>query len=218
MMDDTTIARIAALERRQRLLLTMTIALLCTLVAAAIFQPRPARAQEKVETKSLTLSELVIVDNLGNVSLRLGGNLPDAIVNGKTRPRGQRAAGVLLYDGTGQERSGYVTFEPSGNVALTLDTRKAQVATFIAGPETTGSMQLFSGDSAVELRADEDGPSLHAVKRKRVVFHEPPVENPQDTAMCRALRQAKGQATTQQLLDACRARTSEAACQVCLEK
>jgi hypothetical protein len=152
---------------------------------SAILQPGLAvRAQEKADTKSLTLSELAIVDSNGRVRIRLGGNLPDAVINGITKPRGQRAAGILLYDGTGV---GYVTFEPSGNVALTLDTRKSQVATFIAGPDGSGTsaLQLFSGGSAVELRNDEDGPSIHAVRRKQVVFHEPPVENPQQTALCR---------------------------------
>jgi hypothetical protein len=194
---------------------------LCALAAAALLQPGFAvRAQEKTDPKSMTLSELVIVDDSGNVRLRLGGNLPDAVHNGKTKPRGQRAAGVLLYDATGVERSGYVTLEPSGNVALTLDTRTRQVATFVAGPSGTGTsaLQLFSNGSAVELRTDEDGPSIHAVRRKQVVFHEPAVENPEGTAMCKALREAKGQATVPQLLDACRSRTSEAACQACLVK
>ena len=154
----------------------------------------------------------------GHRSRSAWGDLPDAIVDGKVKLRGQRAAGILLYDGKGQQRSGYVTFEPSGNVGLTLDTRKGQVASFIAGPESTGAMQLFTGDATVELRADEGGPSLHAVRRKQVVFREPPVENPQSTALCKALREAKKQPSTEQLLDARRARTSEAACQACLAK
>lgn len=72
----------------------------------------------------------------------------------------------------------------------------------------------------MELRNDEDGPSLHAVRRKQVVFHEPPVENPRQTEMCKALalQEAKKQLNMAQLLDACRARTSEAACQACLVK
>jgi hypothetical protein len=220
-MNDTAVARLEALERRHRRLLLINVLGLCALAVAALLQPGFAvRAQEKVDPKSLTLSELVIVDNDGKARLRLGGSLPDAVQNGKTKPRGQRAAGILLYDATGVERSGYVTLEPSGNVALTLDTRTRQVATFVAGPTGSGTsaLQLFSIGSAVELRNDEDGPSIHAVRRKQVVFHEPSVENPEGTAMCKALREAKNQATMPQLLDVCRARTSEAACQVCLVK
>ena len=216
-MDDTMAGRIATLERRQRLLMT-TLGVFA-FAAIAVLQPGLAvGAQEKLDAKRLTLSELVIVDNAGNVRLRLGGDLPGAVSNGKVKPRGQRAAGILLYDGTGRERSGYVTLEPSGNVALTLDTRTSQVAAFVAGPDGSGTsaLQLFSNGSAVELRNDEDGPTIHAVKRKQVVFHEPPVENPQGTELCKALREAKKQASAAQLLDACRARTSEAACQACL--
>lgn len=219
-MHHTTAVRIAALERRQRLLSTAGLGLFVFAVAAILQPSFAVSAQEKAETKRLTLSELVIVDSKGKVRLRLGGNLPDAVVNGKVKPRGQQAAGLLLYDGTGQERSGYVTFEPSGNVALTLDTRTSQVATFVAGPDGSGTsaLQLFSGGSAIELRNDEDGPSIHAVNRKQVVFHEPPVENPRGTELCKALQEAKKQASIAQLLDACRARTSEAACQACLGK
>jgi hypothetical protein len=150
--------------------------------------------------------------------VRIGGQLPDAVVNGKTLPRGQKAAGVLLYDETGQERSGYVTFAPSGNVGLTLDNRGGQTAEFVAGPSAGASMRIHWHDDAVELRSDEDGPSIHAVRKKKVAFHEPSVENPESTQLCKALKQAKSQVSGEQVLDACRARSSEAACRVCLEK
>ena len=217
-MHDPDAKRIAVLERRQKQLLAAN-ALGLGLLGFVALQPTTwVRAQQTPEAGALKISELSIVDSRGIVRVRLGGDLPDAVVDGKVKLRGQRVAGILLYDGKGQERSGYLTFEPSGNVGLTLDTRKGQVASFIAGPESTGAIQLFSSDAAVELRADEDGPSLHAVRRKQVVFHEPAVENPQATALCKALREAKKQASTEQLLDACRARTSEAACQACLAK
>ncbi len=220
-MDPTIAARLEGLERRHSILMMMSALGFCVLVLVAIFRPGLAvSAQAKVDPKSsLTLSELVIVDNGGRVRLRLGGNLPDAVsLEGKTKPRRQQAAGILLYDATGIERSGYVTLEPSGNVALTLDSRTSQVATFVAGPDKSGTsaLQLFTTGSAVELRNDGDGPSIHAVRRKQVVFHQPPVENPKGTEMCRALQDAKKQATLAQLLDFCRTRTSEDACQACL--
>lgn len=218
-MHESYAERIEVLERRQRQFLTMNGVLLLLLLFL-IFEPvLRVKAQQKPEVKPLTVSEVSVVDSRGVVRVRISGDLPDAVViDGKAKSRGQRAAGILLYDGTGQERSGYVTFEPSGNVGLTLDTRKAQVASFIAGPESAAAMRLFSADSAVELRSDEDGPSLHAVRRKQVVFHEPPVENPESTAMCKALRDARKQTSMVQLMDACRARTAEAACQACLAK
>ena len=54
--------------------------------------------------------------------VRIGGDLPDAVIGGKRVPRGEKAAGLLMYDGTGQERGGYVTFKTIRNVVLTLDT------------------------------------------------------------------------------------------------
>src|SRR5207302_5200738 len=96
---------------------------------------RPGHTVSAQTPQPLTVSELNVVDRDGTVRVRLGGELPDAVINGKRVPRGQRAAGVLLYDDTGVERSGYITFAPSGNVALTLDTRKNQTASFVADPE-----------------------------------------------------------------------------------
>ena len=173
-------------------------------------------AQNKPET--LSVSELCVLDDHGKVRVRIGAQLPDAVVNGKTLPRGQNAAGILLYDETGEERSGYVTFAPSGNVGLTLDNRGGQTAEFIAGPSGGAGLRIHWQDDAVDLRSDEDGPSIHAIRNKKVAFHEPPVEHPESTELCKALRQAKSQLSAEQLLDACRARTSEAACQACLEK
>ena len=96
-MDHIMEGRIAILERRQRLLLTMTTLGVFAFAVIAVLHPGLAvRAQEKLDAKRLTLSELVIVDNAGNVRLRLGGDLPDAVSNGKVKPRGQRAAGILL--------------------------------------------------------------------------------------------------------------------------
>ena len=110
------------------------------------------------------------------------------------------------------------TFAPSGNVGLTLDNRDGQTAEFIAGPNGGAGLRIHWQADAVDLRSDEDGPSIHAVRNKKVAFHEPPVQNPESTELCKTPKQAKSQLSTQQLLDACRARSSETACEVCLEK
>jgi hypothetical protein len=216
-MPDIGSDRVAALERRNRVLIRFNAGLaglMIVSIVAGYFNARVAAQDKKV----LTVSELAIVDEQGRVRVRIGGELPDAVIDGKPHPRGQRAAGILLYDETGTERSGYVTFEPSGNVGLTLDNRGGQTAQFVAGPNAGSAIHLQWRDDAVELRVDEDGPSLHAVRAKSVAFHEPAVKNPASTELCKALRQAKAQSSTIQLLETCRARTSEAACQVCLGK
>src|SRR5262249_734247 len=81
-----------------------------------------SHSQQTGNPTSLKVSELVVVDPKGVERVRIGGDLPDATINGKRVPRGEKAAGVLLYDTTGQERSGYVTWE-SGNVGLTIRAR-----------------------------------------------------------------------------------------------
>ena len=84
----------------------------------------------------------MIVDPKGVERVRIGGQLPDATPG---KPRGQDVAGVLLYDATGRERSGYVTFEPSGNVGLTLDGRQGQSMFFVAGPTGATALRMWRG-------------------------------------------------------------------------
>jgi len=213
-MQTFEMERIAGLEKHQRLFLAVNVVLIILLVVVAGEFAYKVHAQEKQDAKTLILSELTIVDNHGVVRARLGGNLPDA---NKKIPRGSRIAGLLLYDETGQERGGYVTFEPWGNVGLTLDNKGVMAAEFVAGPDTGSAIRLHSGDDAVELRVDEDGPSIHAVRRKNIAFHEPAVENPKSTALCKALLEEKARLSMEQLVDACRGRSSEAACQTCLK-
>ena len=101
---------------------------------------------------------------------------------------------------------------------MTLDNHEGQTAEFLAGPKAGSVMRLHWRDDAVELRTDEDGPSVHVLQGKRVLFHEPPVAHPETTELCKALREARSKATKEQLLDACRSRSSEAACEVCFAK
>lgn len=217
-MLDINLERIARLERRNRLLAAWSVVITALAIAMPLTYSFGLKVAAQDKPKMLSVSELAVVDGRGKVRVRIGAQLPDAVVNGKTLPRGQKIAGILLYDETGQERSGYVTFAPSGNVGLTLDNRGGQTAEFIADPSVGAALRLHWQDDAVELRADEDGPSIHAVRKKKVAFHEPPVENPESTELCKALKQAKSELSAEQLLDACRARSSEAACRVCLEK
>jgi hypothetical protein len=102
-------------------------------------------------------------------------------------------------------------------VGLTLDNKGVMAAEFLAGPDAGSAIRLHSGDDAVELRVDEDGPSIHAMRRKTVAFHEPTVENPKSTELCKGLLKEKARVSMEQLWDACRERSSEAACQACLK-
>jgi hypothetical protein len=164
----------------------------------------------------LRATEIVVVDETGVERVRIGGNLPDAIIAGKRVPRGEKAAGILLYDGTGQERGGYVTWEPSGNVGLTLDSRKGQSTLFVAGADGGSALKLWDGNDAIELRSDTEGSRLTAVNDGQIVFQEPPVDELGEEA-CAAYRDALSSHSMEEVLRACKQRYSEAACRACLE-
>lgn len=175
-------------------------------------------AQQTEKPASLRVSELVVVDAKGVERVRIGGELPDAFIGGKKVPRGQKAAGVLLYDAAGGERSGYVTFEPSGNVGLTLDSRTAQVASFIAAPDGSASMfQLWSGKDLIELRSDDEGSRLTAVKNGEVVAQQPIIKK-MSADMCGAYKEALARVKPEQVMSDCRRRFTAEACKTCLGK
>jgi len=218
-MDDSNL-QLQVLEQRTRKLerwIRWSICLwLLTFGVLALSAWRwPTHTQQPAGAASLRASELVIVDPKGVERVRIGGDLPDPIINGKRVPRGEKAAGVLLYDGTGQERSGYVTFEPSGNVGLTLDTRRQQVAFFVAGPDSGSALQLWHGNHLVELRSDGDGSRVTAVQDRVVVTQEPPVSK-MSPDTCEAYRSARARVSKEQVMRDCRRRFTQAACVPCL--
>jgi hypothetical protein len=218
---DPLVARVAACERdRRRLirLLALHSLALCLLGAILVASCVKALGRDDAtppRTGALRVTELVVVDPAGVERVRIGGDLPDATIGGKRVPRGEKAAGVLLYDGTGQERGGYVTWEPSGNVGLTLDTREGQATLFVAGPESGSAVRLWHGDDAIEMRSDEDGSRLTALEEGRVVLQMPPIAVLGNEA-CTSYRDARSRLSSTEVMDACRLRYTEAACRDCL--
>jgi len=176
-----------------------------------------SKTDQSATPPALKVSELVVVDPKGVERVRIGGNVPDAIINGKRIPRGEKAAGVLLYDETGQERGGYLTFEPSGNVGLTLDSRKGQVAMFVAGSDPGSALQLWHGRDLVELRSDEDGSRISAVQSGQVVSQQPTV-NKMTTGRCEIYRGARSHVSAEQVIRDCRRRFMESTCRACLDQ
>lgn len=213
--------RLAACERthrRLRRVVFVQAAALLLLFAGLCLSCASSRGDAASSPGVLRVSELVVVDRQGIERVRIGGDLPDAVIKGKRAPRGAQAAGILLYDDTGQERGGYVTFSPSGYVALTLDTRERQVALFAADPVEGVALRLWHGGDGNEiaLRADEEGGRIMALRSKKVVFHQPPIASPQSTPTCMELRKLKGEMTAAELMAACVERMPEEACRLCL--
>jgi len=171
-------------------------------------------SQQPTTPASLKVSELVVVDPKGVERVRIGGDLPDATINGKRIPRGEKAAGVLLYDTTGQERGGYVTWE-SGNVGLTLDTRKGQVALFAAGLEGS-ALNMWHGKDAVEIRSDEDGSRVTAIQDGRIASQQPNTIK-LSSSTCEDYRGARARVSAEQVMRDCQTRFAAEACRACLE-
>ncbi len=210
-------ARLAASERRLHLLIVLNIAVLIAIASATC----RTTAANDTKPQVLTVAEVDIVDAHGVIRARLGADLPDAVLNGKRVSRQQKPSGLLLYDDTGQERGGYVTFTPGRQVALTLDARDrpGQVAILVADPDGASALTLSNGNDLVELRTDEElGPSVHVTKNNRVAFHQPPqaLDRIAKSEMCTELRGALKSVTRDQVLTVCRQRASEEACQACL--
>jgi hypothetical protein len=212
------LARTRRLERWLRLsacawLLTLGLVALSALARRSEAQ----QAQQPAAPQPLRVSELVVVDPKGVERVRIGGDLPDAIINGRRVSRGEKAAGVLIYDATGQERGGYVTFEPSGNAALTLDTRRQQVVLLAADPESGAALQLRHGGDSVELRSDVDGSRFTAVQAGQVVAQQPSVTM-LSASTCQDYKGILARRTAEQVMNICRQRYTDAACKACLGK
>jgi len=216
MKDDSYLE---ALERRtrrlERLLRALTGAWLGLAALAVCAFTIHSSSQQTPIPQSLKVSELVVVDPKGVERVRIGGDLPDATINGKRVPRGEKVAGVLLYDTTGQERSGYVTWE-SGNVGLTLDTRKSQVALFAAGLEGS-ALNMWHGKDAVELRSDEDGSRITAVQDGRIASQEPSTIKISSIG-CDEYRAIRAKRSLERAMSVCQQRFTERACRACFDQ
>lgn len=174
-----------------------------------------SKSQQANNPSSLKVSELVVVDPKGVERVRIGGDLPDAVYNGKRVPRGGKAAGVLLYDDTGRERGGYVTWG-SENIGLTLDSAKQQVALFAAGLEGS-ALNMRYGNDSIELRSDEDGSRITAVQNGGIAMQQPGTIKI-STSSCEDYRGIRAKRSLERAISICQQRFSESACRACLEQ
>lgn len=213
MTDSDLAVALRKLERRQGRLSVVAALLGILVVVQGIGLVGFAQA-DPVAKGSLELQSLAIVDTAGVVRVRLSGDLPDAVIDGRRINRGERVAGVMLYDDTGQERGGYVTFSPSGNVALTLDTRREQAALFVADPVAGAALQLWNGEDRIELRSDPDGTRLTTVRDGQVVLQQPAATLRAEA--CSAYRDALEKMPRPEVAAACASRFTSEACASCL--
>lgn len=226
-MDDGALdARIVACERQiARLRRTLGLAgLALGLLGAVVLSgfTGPVAPTMVAPLDSLRVGQLIVVDTSGTVRVRVGADLPDAVLRGRRLPRGDVAAGVLLYDHTGMERGGYVTFNTSGSVALTLDSRERQVALFSAGPapDDGAAIRVWRQQDWAELKVDGGGPHVSVGRDGALAFMQPEPTAGEAAAMCTELKAEVAQVTpppsTAVVLAACKAHASDGVCRRCL--
>jgi len=190
-MHEQILARISACEQENARLvkrlkfqnLTFALLGLVCVGSTAIASFTPDKINNTYD--SLRVKELVVVDQQGVVRTRVGGDLPPAVIKGKTLTRGgathSGVAGVMLYDKDGIERGGYVTFDKGGNVALTLDTQEKQMVFFGVGPNGGAALQMWSDKNALDLRADDDGARFSSIQNAVVTNQIPELKIQADT-------------------------------------
>lgn len=129
----------------------------------------------------LRVRELDVVDGNGTTRVKLAAPLPMPIIDGRPATRGGgpggTLSGILLFDATGGERSGYATADKGyANVILTLDELGGkQHALFIAEPNGSATLRLFNAQTKdrADMAIDETGPSLSLVRGGKEVFRQP---------------------------------------------
>ena len=122
----------------------------------------------------------------------------------------------MVYDATGKERGGYVTFA-NDHAALSLDSKKEMTAMLVAGPTGAAALVLKDRGNLIDVRVDPDnGPTFHAMQDKKVVYLQPPAVNFEKSPDCAEMRDGLKHVARADMLDACRRRMSEEACQACL--
>ena len=222
-MEPDAYTRLDALERSNRQLRTLllgSILVLPLLAALAFTRFGGLQRNNPIVADSLVVRQLVVVDSQGMVRARLGAHLPDAVIDGRRMRRGADATGLLLYDDTGRERGGYLTFSPSRLVALTLDTRNRQVALFAADSDDGVAARVWGGTNWAELRASTKGAHLNIGRSNELVLQQPPVTDTEISAYCsglnEAVRQISPPPSADQVLAECRLHMPDAACRKCL--
>ena len=94
-MDSDLAARLDRVERRNKLMIALVVVLLVCVAFVGNRQSLVAQAQ------SLRVSEIVVVDRNGVERVRIGGNLPDPVIGGRSVPRGARPSSSSPWSADG---------------------------------------------------------------------------------------------------------------------
>lgn len=149
--------RLARLEARNRLLTAGLVAAAAIgLVAAAADRAAPQTFDR------IVAREIVVVDDNGRERVVIAAPLPEPRLAGALSKRGDSLSGILLFDGEGNERGGYVTGDdPSTGISLTLDEIGRMAVSLWAGERGSSGLRFGNQDgNSVDLQVNPAGTFL----------------------------------------------------------
>lgn len=144
-----------------------------TLVAVVAMGVRGGDAQGKGAdpVDVLRVHRLEVVDGNGVTRVILGAPLPEPIILGRRHPRGGAVSGMLILDGEGNERGGYVTDDGYGNAMITLDSVGRMQWIGMVEPDGGAWTNLSAADgSQFDVRVSEGGAAARVVEGGKEVW------------------------------------------------
>src|SRR5262249_58451666 len=100
--------------------------------------------------------------------------VPDPIIQGQRKKRSGPVSGIILLDTKGNERSGYVTSDGSGEVFMSLDSENAQETLFLANPGGGAHLSIFNGQGDLaRIGVLNSQPTLMLRRGGNTVFEQP---------------------------------------------
>lgn len=142
------IIRLCRLERRNRWLLsglagTWALGLLLASAMIPVAQAQDEVGSQPLHVNHIVARKITVTDENGQERVVIGAPLPDPRLVGRQSKRGHAVSGILLFDGSGNERGGYVTGDgPFSSVSLTLDEIGRAAVSLWAGQRGEAGLSL----------------------------------------------------------------------------
>lgn len=174
MNEEQILAKIRALEKRQRRTYQAAGLLVIVLFGAIVFQARQIRNLQNPQR--LRVRELAVVDDHGTERVLIAAPLPDPMVAGKRRNRGGVLSGIIISDATGTERGGYATGDGYANAILTLDGQGSQTVLLLAEPDGSTLFRIWNQDDPNKgsvTMGVSDNPFLNVKQNGKPLFTAP---------------------------------------------
>ena len=110
-----------------------------------------------ISDQVLRVRGIVVADTNGVGRVVIGSHVdPNPMLQGKRYKGGREMSGIMLYDGDGNERGGYMTGDWYGNMYITLDDLGGQRAMLLVEPQGAASFSIGGGNNVFNVLATRD--------------------------------------------------------------